>query len=67
MLSLFDYLGKPAGAELGDKVYKAARKANILVKTREISTKTYSGKVMLYPKTFLDDFFTEKEVDDLPF
>lgn len=67
MLSLFDYLGKPAGTELGGKVYEAARKDNIPVTTREVHTKTYSGKVMLYPKTFLDDFFTEKEVDDLPF
>jgi len=67
MLSLFDYLGKPAGTELGGKVYEAAKKTNTPVAIREVQTRTYSGKVMLYPKTFLDDFFTEKEVDDLPF
>jgi len=67
MISLFEYLGKPAGSSLGDKVYKAAKKTNTPVTTREVHTKNYQGKVMLYPKTFLDDFFTEKEVDDLPF
>jgi len=67
MLSLFDYLKKPAGVELGNKVYKAAKKTNIPVTTREVHTKTYSGKVMLYPKEFLDTFFNETEVDDLPF
>jgi hypothetical protein len=29
MLSLFDYLGKPAGTELGDKVYKAAKASKV--------------------------------------
>jgi hypothetical protein len=66
MLSLFDYLGKPAGTKLGDKVYKAAKKTNTPVTTREVHTKTYSGKVMLYPKEFLDGFFNKK-TDDLPF
>ena len=66
-LSLFDYLKKPAGKELGDRVYKAAKKDNIPVTTREVQTRTYSGKVMLYPKEFLDTFFNKTEVDDLPF
>lgn len=66
MLSLFDYLKRPAGGELGGRVYEAAKEANIPVTTREISTKTYSGKVMLYPKEFLDTYF-KIEIDDLPF
>lgn len=67
MLSLFDYLGKPAGTKLGDEVYRAAKKTNTPVTTREVHTKTYSGKVMLYPKEFLDEFFNEGKTDDLPF
>ena len=67
MLSLFDYLGKPAGTELGGKVYEAARKDNIPVTTREVHTKNYQGKVMLYPKEFLDGFFNVDQTDDLPF
>jgi len=66
MVSLFDYLGKPAGSSLGDKVYKAAKKAKITVTTRDVHTKNYQGKVMLYPKEFLDTYF-KIEIDDLPF
>lgn len=66
MVSLFEYLGKPAGSSLGDKVYKAAKKSKTTVTTREVHTKNYQGKVMLYPKEFLDGFFNEK-TDDLPF
>jgi hypothetical protein len=60
MLSLFDYLGKPAGIELGDKVYKAAKASQVPTSIREVHTKTYSGKVMLYPKEFLDSYFKNK-------
>jgi len=67
MVSLFEYLGKPAGSSLGDKVYKAAKKSKTTVTTREVHTKTYSGKVMLYPKEFLDEFFNEGKTDNLPF
>lgn len=67
MVSLFEYLGKPAGSSLGDKVYKAAKKSKITVTTREVHTKNYQGKVMLYPKEFLDEFFNINQTDDLPF
>ena len=70
MISLFEYLRKPAGSSLGDKVYKAAKKSKTsktTITTREVHTKTYSGKVMLYPKEFLDEFFNEGKTDNLPF
>jgi hypothetical protein len=56
-ISLFDFLGKPAGGELGKKVAEEATKQKIKLQTRDISTKTYTGKVMLYPKTFLAEYF----------
>ena len=57
MMSLFDYLGRPAGPELGQRVAAAAAQNKIKFETRDVSTKTYNGKIMLYPKSFLDQFF----------
>lgn len=74
MLSLYDYLGKPAGKDLGGEVVKAAKAHSNYVKleTREVSTRYYTGKVVLYPKWFLDEYFTtptpaDFEKNDLPF
>tara|TARA_S200002703_G_scaffold49942_1_gene43364 strand:- start:325 stop:570 length:246 start_codon:yes stop_codon:yes gene_type:complete len=78
-LSLYDYLNKAAGAELGKRVATEATKRSIPVASREIDNPKYTGKVMMYPKAFLDDYFgnskttkpepprSNPEVDDLPF
>lgn len=58
--SLFDYLGKAAGAPLGTAVYQAARRARSPIAIRQVSTKRYTGKIVLYTKEFLDDYFTLK-------
>jgi hypothetical protein len=59
MMSLYDYLGRPAGDVLGQQVARAATKHEPKVKfgTRYVETKTYKGDVMLYPKWFLDEYF----------
>ena len=57
MMSLFDYLGRPAGSELGQRVAAAAARNKVKFETRHVSTRTYTGDVMLYPKAFLDQFF----------
>jgi hypothetical protein len=77
MLSLYDYLGYPAGSALGKEVWETAANADIETEIREISNPKYSGKVMLYPKDFLEEYFESKqsklvlssadEDDDLPF
>jgi len=67
MISLYDYLGKPAGKELGANVYKAAAAGKVSCTIREISNPKYTGKVMLYPKWFLDEYFKVSQVDNLPF
>jgi len=76
-LSLYDYLGKPAGKELGGQVAQAAYQGGIKPQNREISNPKYTGIVHLYPKDFLDFYFREPEVeptlgdkqdyDELPF
>ena len=67
MLSLYDYLGKPAGKELGASVYSAAVEKQIPRSIREVSNPKYTGKIMLYPKSFLDQYFQVSQVDNLPF
>ena len=56
-ISLFDYLGRKAGPELGLKVATAAGKAGVITETRDISNPVYKGTVKLYPKAFLDLYF----------
>jgi hypothetical protein len=62
MVSLFEYLGHAAGASLGAAVYQVARRTREKVDTREVVTKTYKGKVMLYRKAFLTEYFKSKRV-----
>ena len=40
MMSLFDYLGRPAGSELGKQVAAAAMENFVKMETRHVSTKT---------------------------
>ena len=57
MISLYDYLGRAAGPDLGKKVAGAATKAGVKFQIREVNHVGYSGPIMLYPRTFLDNFF----------
>ena len=57
MMSLYDYLGRPAGSELGQRVAKAATASKIKFDTRYVNNAKYTGDIMLYPKSFLDQFF----------
>ena len=58
MMSLYDYLGHAAGPELGKQVASAAARAGVKGSMREVSNPVYKGPVMLYPKSFLDNFLT---------
>lgn len=60
MMSLFDYLGRPAGGELGKQVYDVAYHLKVPVETRHVQTKTYTGEVMLYPEGFLREYFENR-------
>jgi hypothetical protein len=82
MISLYDYLGKPAGKELGLQVSKYAFQIGVKPQKRQISNPKYTGVVYVYPKDFLELYFKSinppppKDVplskdfdydDDLPF
>jgi hypothetical protein len=76
-LSLYDYLKKPAGRELGMQVSTAAQHDEIPIKTKEVSNSIYSGPIQMYPESWLDAYFNKRatspteilynEPDDLPF
>ena len=57
MMSLYDYLGRAAGPELGQQVAQAAARAGVKHEIREVTNIKYSGPIMLYPRAFLDLYF----------
>lgn len=77
MMSLYDYLRKAAGPELGKQVAKTAKIQKVNIGQKEVATKGYSGTIQTYPKSFLDKYFGNtaeikpdilyNEPDDLPF
>lgn len=76
-LSLYDYLKRPAGRELGIQVSRAAQEASIPIHQKTVNNSVYSGPIQMYPESWLDSYFgkgaksnTEilyNEPDDLPF
>jgi len=67
MLSLFDYLGKPAGGDLGRQVALAAMNEKIQIETKQVSNPKYKGTILMYPKSWLDRYFNNGQENDLPF
>jgi hypothetical protein len=56
-VSLFDYLGKPAGPVLGKKVATIAKKIHTPMSSRKVKTEKFKGSVVLYKRSFLDFYF----------
>jgi hypothetical protein len=56
-ISLYDYLGRAAGKELGKQVAEVASASRVQCKTRQVSNQKYAGPIMLYPKSFLELYF----------
>lgn len=68
-LSLYDYLGKAAGDELGLEVSMAAKQAGIEIGKKQVSNPKYTGEIQMYPKEFLEAYFREPDsihMEDLP-
>jgi len=70
--SLYDYLGRAAGSELGKQVAEAAMRDGIKLQTRQVSNPKYEGVVMLYPSDWLSNYFNPelpslKDLKNLPF
>lgn len=73
--SLYEYLGRAAGSDLGKAVATAAVAQGVTIQSQEVSNPKYTGTVMVYPVSFLDSYFhptielTAKDTEDdsLPF
>jgi hypothetical protein len=56
-ISLYDYLGRAAGKELGKQVAEYAFSSRVPHEIRQVSNPGYTGPIMLYPKAFLELYF----------
>lgn len=57
--SLYEYLGKRAGGTLGKIVYETARQDKVIMRQKEVSNPLYTGKIMMYPVSWLDSYFAK--------
>lgn len=57
LISLFDYLHRPAGSEVGAQVAKVAAKLKEPIGTRNVTNTRYKGIVHLYRREFLQEYF----------
>ena len=69
MVSLYDYLKKPAGQELGKLVASASMNEKIHIESKQVSNPKYKGNILMYPKIWLDEYFnkTNDEYQNMPF
>ena len=63
LMSLYEYLGRAAGPELGKQVADTAVKLRETIQEQEVSNPKYTGKVKLYRREFLDEYFGKKIYD----
>jgi hypothetical protein len=63
MMSLYDYLGKAAGPELGKEVAETAVKLKETIEKRYIENTRYKGEILMYRREFLDEYFGKKIYD----
>ena len=62
MLSLYDYLGRPAGSKLGEQVAAYAKLRKAKYGTKQVSNPAYQGEVMVYTESFLKECFNAKKL-----
>lgn len=63
--SLYEFLGRPAGTELGAKVAAAAAAQGIKLEEQQVSNPKYTGKVLTYPISFLEAYFNGGNSDNI--
>ena len=70
MMSLYDYTGLPDQNGTGLKINAYAQLKKQPYKQRDLELPNYTGKVFLYTKEFLDEFFEIQKIfkdEKLPF
>ena len=58
--SLYEYLGKAAGSELGKQVIQKAIQQQVKVTSHQVSNPKYEGRILRYPISFLKEYFNSK-------
>ena len=61
MVSLYEFLGRAAGSDLGKAVAMAAYQQKVPTSTHEVDNPKYTGKIMKYPRRFLIEYFNTKK------
>ena len=59
--SLYEYLGRAAGRDLGTQVNKVATKTKQPFITQRVSNSTYDGEVFCYTEEFLNEYFKKQK------
>jgi len=62
MLSLYDYLGRAAGAKLGKQVAAYAKVRKAKYGTKEVNHHGYQGLIQTYTREFLDEYFKVEKI-----
>jgi hypothetical protein len=62
MVSLFEYLRRPAGSVLGKQVAEYAKLRKAKFGTKQVANPVYQGHVMIYTEAFLKECFNAKKV-----
>lgn len=65
MMSLYDYLGRAAGKQLGAEVCAIATSLKENIEERYIENPAYKGNVHLYRREFLKEYFSGKQKIDV--
>lgn len=62
MVSLYDYLGKAGGGNLGAQLYEFAKYFNQIIGKRYVNNSSYKGYVRLYYPSTIKTFFELKNI-----
>ena len=61
MISIFDYMGGRTPAHgTGAKIWNHAKSIGANISTMQVETPKYTGKILLYERSFLDDYFNQQ-------
>jgi hypothetical protein len=54
MLSVYEYFGGTPPHGMGEKIYRYAKDIGAKTDTHDVATPRYTGKIMMYERSFLD-------------
>jgi hypothetical protein len=61
MISIFEYMGRRTPERgTGAKIWNHAKSIGANISTMQVETPKYTGKILLYERSFLDDYFNQQ-------